>query len=258
MWGLGLHSWEQLMLATLFGAGLIAIAVAIASACVVILTRQENAQTKSEYEAYKLTVDGKVADAKREGIRAGEAAGNALIRAADLEKKAQELKAANLAFESAISPRLIEQLHTSEALAKFAGVRFVVVSPSDFEPKRMAGQIRFVLSQAKWERYDEPLSFKQFAFRDGITVHQMRNISKSDPVERAIAALIAILKENGIEATTGFPIPTLDENGLPAPQMPNTPSLPSVVVVEVGPKPLPPSLRINAGDRPGMWGNIAE
>ena len=51
------------MLGTLFGAGLIAIAVAIASASVVILTRHENSETKKEYEAYKLTVEGKVAEA---------------------------------------------------------------------------------------------------------------------------------------------------------------------------------------------------
>jgi hypothetical protein len=39
-----------------------------------------------------------VADAKTEGIEAGKAAGNALLRAATLEKQAEELRASNLAL----------------------------------------------------------------------------------------------------------------------------------------------------------------
>lgn len=59
MLGLDLHGWEYLMIASL------------ATGAVVVLTRQENEHVRAEYETYKLTVEGKVADAKKEGIEAG-------------------------------------------------------------------------------------------------------------------------------------------------------------------------------------------
>ena len=90
LWGLELHSWEQIMLGSLLAAGVIAIAVFVTTACVVILTRRENVATKVEYESYKLLVEGKVADAKKEGIEAGKMAGNALLRAAEFENRAAE------------------------------------------------------------------------------------------------------------------------------------------------------------------------
>src|SRR5260370_18827451 len=76
MFGLDLHSWEQLMLLSLGIAGLIAIAVFVTTASVVILQRHETAEAKTELEEYKLSAESKVADAKKEGIEAGKTAGN--------------------------------------------------------------------------------------------------------------------------------------------------------------------------------------
>jgi hypothetical protein len=101
----------------LFGAGLIAIAVAIASASVVILTRHENAETKKEYEAYKLTVEGKVADARSEGIKAGETASSALLRAAGLEKEAATARLETEKLKSVVAWRTISS-EQAEALIK--------------------------------------------------------------------------------------------------------------------------------------------
>jgi hypothetical protein len=92
VFGIGLHSWEQLMLLSLGVAGLIAIAVFLTTAAVVILQRHETAEAKRELDEYKLTVESKVADAKREGLEAGKAAGDALLRAAELEKQAGQLR----------------------------------------------------------------------------------------------------------------------------------------------------------------------
>jgi hypothetical protein len=74
MLGIDLHSWEQLMLASLGIAGLVAVAVFITTASVVILQRAENARTKNEFDEYKLTVEGQVAEAKKEGLEAGKTA----------------------------------------------------------------------------------------------------------------------------------------------------------------------------------------
>jgi hypothetical protein len=173
---------------------------------------------------------------------------------ANTNERTEELRKKNLAFEAAISPRHLEQMQTAEALSRFAGLPFVVVSPSDFEPKRTAGYIRFMLLQANWTQFTEPLTHP-FAFFDGVTVHVMGRISKQDdPGRDAAMALVSILNDNGIQSTVGYPI-------TPG-KMPSTMERSSVLVVEVGPKPLPTSLQPSdiPADAGGvkMWGNIAE
>jgi len=84
MLGLNLHAWEMLLVFSL-------VVVALATVFVVALTRKEASEIKREYGTYKLTVDAKVAEAKAEGIKTGEAAGDALARAAALEKEAARL-----------------------------------------------------------------------------------------------------------------------------------------------------------------------
>jgi hypothetical protein len=84
MLGLNLHAWEILMVFFL-------AAFVLSTVFVMALTRKEAAEIKREYETYKLAVDAKVADAKAEGIKAGETVGDALVRAAKLEKDAARL-----------------------------------------------------------------------------------------------------------------------------------------------------------------------
>jgi len=83
-------------LSSLAVAAFVAVAVGI-STYAIRLAKEETSATKVEFEAYKVTVEGKVADSRKEGIEARGAAGNALVRAAELEKQASELRAANLA-----------------------------------------------------------------------------------------------------------------------------------------------------------------
>jgi hypothetical protein len=188
----------------------------------------------------------------------------ASIRVHELEKESQELRAKNLAIEAAVSPRILEQRLTAEALSSFAEVPFVVVSPSDFEPKRTAGQIRFILLQANWTRFTEPIRHS-FAFSDGVTVHVMGRISKqNDPARDAATALVSILNDNGIQSKVGYPMYFLDEHGNPIMPIPSPTERNNVLVVEMGPKPLPTSLQLKPSDIPAntggvkIWGNIAE
>jgi hypothetical protein len=199
----------------------------------------------------KDTADGMVAQAKE--------------RTAKLEHEAAVLRNKILELEKAFSPRVLEQGLTAQALSKFAGVPFAVVSPSDFEPKRTAGQIRFLLDAAHWLRFTEALRQPFFAYPDGVTVHIMGTVSKSnDPASRAAEALVSVLKQNQIEARVGSPLARIDEDGRPVLFIPPTSSAPpNVVVVEVGPKPLPPTLQLSPdipADERGnkVWGNIAE
>jgi len=171
MLGFDLHSWEQLMLISLGIAGLIAIAVFVTTAAVVILTRHENAETKREYEEYKLTVDAKVADAKKEGIAAGKAAGDALLKAATLEKEAEQLRKdtadanaraaeatrkateSQLALEKYRSPRTLDALQVArvkKAVERFAGTPFDVSVTLESEPQGFGAQIGTLLESAGW------------------------------------------------------------------------------------------------------------
>jgi len=234
IFGYDLHSWEHAMLLSLLGAGAVAIAVFIATASVVILTRRENAETKAEYAAYKLTVDGKVADAKNEGLKAGKDAGSALLRAAELEKQAEELRKATaeadaraaqatqkaveaqLALEKFKQPRLLQETRIqsiAEKLAKFAGMRFdAAVVPGDPEAIIFLSHLTTVLEVAKWTWVpwappggafqmiytigDKPNIGQLGWFNVLLLIHPDHASSLSEPTE----ALVAAIKAEGFEA----------------------------------------------------------
>lgn len=179
----------------------------------------------------------------------------------------EELRSKNLDFESAISPRILEQGLSAKALSRFSGTQFVVISPNDFEPRRTAGQIRFMLLQANWTRYVGPLAGQLFSFSDGVVVSRMGIDPSNRSAEQAVEQLLAILAENHIDARAGAPLFYHDEKGalVPPTFSPGKGLVPQpiVLVVEVGPKPLPASLKlapdIRADERGGkVWGNIAE
>jgi hypothetical protein len=92
LFGFDLHSWEQVMLVSLGFAALAAVFVVVATTAVVKLQKKEADDADKALNAYKLTVEDKVADAKTEGIKAGATAGNAMLRAAELEKESAALK----------------------------------------------------------------------------------------------------------------------------------------------------------------------
>jgi hypothetical protein len=104
-----------------------------------------------------LTVDAKVADAKKEGIEAGKAAGNALVRAAELEKEAAALK---LELERLSTPRV--RLMTPEAsavllekLKPFAGTKFDIGhAQSGREQWDFLWVLEPIFQQAGWEFID--------------------------------------------------------------------------------------------------------
>jgi hypothetical protein len=72
--GFDLHSWEQWMLYSLAFAGVAAIAVFISTASVVILQRRENAESKAEFERYKLETGETIAKANERAAEANERA----------------------------------------------------------------------------------------------------------------------------------------------------------------------------------------
>jgi hypothetical protein len=150
--GLDLHSWEQWMLLALGLAAFAAVAVVVTTTSVVILTRHENAETKKEYAAYKLTVDGKVADAQKEGIEAGKTAGGALLKAAEANERATkaELELERLKASRTLTPE--QQQRLVSKLQAFAGQKYSFNVFPDPEPIGLMRLIDNVLKTAGWIR----------------------------------------------------------------------------------------------------------
>jgi len=163
-------------------------------------------------------------------------------------ERIEKLRNQNLVLEKAVSPRILEQNLTGQKLKQFSDVSVLVISPPDFEPKRTAGQIRWMLRNiAGWKQLSGTAP-STFAFFDGVVVHVVAGLESARSRE-AGDALIAVLNEAGIEARFGPPIMELG---------------PSALLVEVGPKPLPATMQLKPEDIPGndrdpkIWGNILE
>jgi hypothetical protein len=90
IWGLSLHGWEDVMRGSLAVVGVFGLLVGLSTFFVVTLQREEIVESKNEMDSYKLTVESKVADAKKEGLDAGKSAGDALLRAAQANERAAQ------------------------------------------------------------------------------------------------------------------------------------------------------------------------
>ncbi len=202
-------------------------------------TQNELIKAKDEH----LVIDLKEKDLKIS--EANERASNADKIAADAKLETEKLRDKNISLEMAVSPRILEQGLTGESLKPFANAEISVISLPDFEPRRTAGQIRFMLrSVAGWKKFSGSLSHPM-AFFDGVVIH----VGMSEYARTVAEALVSVLNNNGIVARRGYPVLELGDNG---------------VLVVVGPKPLPKELQLKPENVPSdkrgnrVWGNIME
>ena len=84
-------------------------------------TRDENTKTKLDFDKYKLTVEGQVADAKKEGIEAGKLAGNAVLKAAELEKEAATARLQTEQIKAVVAWRTLPPASAAELEKALAG-----------------------------------------------------------------------------------------------------------------------------------------
>ncbi|MEH2475895.1 hypothetical protein V1281_002930 [Nitrobacteraceae bacterium AZCC 2161] len=148
---------------------------------VVKLQRAEIAQSAIEQTQYKSDAAVKVEEAKNEGIKAGKAAGDASLRAAELEKQAAESKerAAKLELELAKikQPRLLSEERLkplAEKLKPFASTPFdLAFIPGDPEAAVFGTHIAAMLETAgwKWVAWAPESRSKKIGFRSiGLSV----------------------------------------------------------------------------------------
>jgi hypothetical protein len=148
--------WTWWMLASLVAAALVAAFVAVTTTGLVVVQKREAIAAKSELDRYKLTVDGRIADARAEGIAAGKVAGDATVKAAEANQAAGEAneRAAKAELELAkyragrsVTPA--QHAILVEWLRKSPKGR-VVVKPNFLasEPTRLANQISAAFNEA--------------------------------------------------------------------------------------------------------------
>jgi hypothetical protein len=106
------------------------------------------------FETYKLTVEGQVADAKREGIEAGKIAGNAVVRAAGLEKEAWAAKLETEKLKQVVVWRTLSPENAAELLKSLSahpGSVNLRYTSGDPESLFFAIQLSKTLHEANWQ-----------------------------------------------------------------------------------------------------------
>ncbi len=116
--------------------------------------KRELKEKDDALEKYKLTVEGKVADAKSEGFKAGETAGNALVRAAELEKEAAAARLETEKLKAGVAWRTFSEAQGTElgkVLSGKPGSVNLRWMDGDPEAPFLAIQISQILERAHWK-----------------------------------------------------------------------------------------------------------
>ena len=147
--------WDLWMIVSLACVALAGAAVVVFTLGSVIVHKRESRAAAIALARYKSETAGKVADARAAGIEAGKTAGDALVKAATLEREAQELKAANLALQLKIQPRRLtgeDSRSLSAALSKLQPRPIGIVSRLlDPESADFADDLANAFRRARWE-----------------------------------------------------------------------------------------------------------
>jgi hypothetical protein len=199
IWGLSLHGWEDLMRGSLLVVGVSGLIAGLSTWFVVKLQRAEIAQSAIELTQYKSDAAVKVEEAKKEGVQAGKAAGNALVRAAELEKEAANARLETEKLKGAIAWRIIPP----EELAKLQ--LFVAANPGsvniqytegDPEALYLAMQFFKVFNEAHWN-----VGFGSLGLVDGIVF----GIAIPDNAQSDVKSVRAALSSANIPFGTVIP-----------------------------------------------------
>ncbi|SDO01880.1 hypothetical protein [Afipia sp. GAS231] len=213
--------WDSSLILAVIFAALAAIAIGVTTAGSIISHTREAASAERALEAYKLAVDDRVADAKKEGIAAGKSAGDALLKAAELEKQAEQLRKdtaeanaraaeAKLELEKFRAPRTLsieQQRRVSEKLRPFAPRQFdVAMPPGDSEAAQLMIILVTVLRDAGWTQvpWKYPDGFQGLMFTTSgfesagnATIQGLSIVGQVSEV-RAITAVVDALNAEGV------------------------------------------------------------
>jgi len=156
------------------------------------------AETKAE-------ADVKIAEAAKDANTANAQAQKALLAQEQLreqnlatEARLESERNTRLELEESLEPRVLESHELVEArFRKLAGASFMIQCSPDFEPRRLAGQIRSVLKVAGWN----DIGTAWVDEVDGVRVEAMENTDKGNlAAATAGSELVSYLNANGVDA----------------------------------------------------------
>jgi hypothetical protein len=151
MFGLSLHSWEDLMIFALAIVGAFGVLVGVATFAVVRLQRAEIASSKEEFDKYKIEAGEKVSAAETVGkmAQADIAKAHARMAEADARAKEAELKLEQLRKD--LGPRQFNRdLFIKEITGQPSARVEVMYLQDDPECFGLAQQIWQALEGGKW------------------------------------------------------------------------------------------------------------
>jgi hypothetical protein len=213
MFGLSLDTWNNIMVASLgIGAGA-AFIVVVSTFVIIKLQKLEATDANLAFEQYKLGVAGQVAEAKKEGIEAGKTAGNALLRAAELEKEAAVARLETEKLKEIAAWRSLPIESASELekiLAANPGSVNLRYSDSDPESLYFAIQISQILTRANWKIAPGALKLAN-SIVFGITLPDA-NGADAETLRKAFSAAKIPYSTNAFSSgmMLGFAISTID------------------------------------------------
>lgn len=141
------------MRASLLVVGVFGLIAGLATWFVVKLQRAEIVQSAIELDQYKTDASIKVEEARKEGVEAGKTAGNALVRAAGLEKEAANARLETEKLKAVVAWRTIPDANSGafkKALEAKPGSVNLRWTDGDPEALFLAIQISNILSAAHW------------------------------------------------------------------------------------------------------------
>lgn len=185
MFGLDLLSWEQLMLWSLAGAALAAVFVVVATTAVLRLQKVEAADAKREFEAYKMDVGAKIAEAN--------------ARAAEANEKAEEERLARVRLETKLAPRRLsgDDVNRMAAILSVASPMNVAIVSRMMDPEGedFADDLAGVISKSHWNA----VRYRNWTRSDkGVFIAT----AEGTPLLPGMGALIAALDVVNIAHTT--------------------------------------------------------
>jgi hypothetical protein len=167
--GFGAESWDVYLLVALGLATFAALLVVLSTYGSIVTHKREADAANRELERYKLTVEGKVADAKSAGIDAGRKAGAADLKAAEaneraakatertaeLGKETEALRHENLLLQTRIAPRALskeqfEALQSLEGRVATVGIMPQVGNDASLFASQLFSALNHAGVEVKW------------------------------------------------------------------------------------------------------------
>lgn len=211
IWGLSLHGWEDAMRGSLAIVGVFGLLVGLATFFVVTLQREEIAESKSEFDKYKISAaadaDAKIGVAREEAKAAASKAQADITKAnaeiadakrqtAVLEKETAQARAEQDRLKQLVIWRSIAPEKRAPLAAKLATrketIKLMVVM-NDPEAFAFASQLTTIFKAANWEAIAEAASWGNLL---------PENVLLPGPDNETVKLLREAFAEAGITFTT--------------------------------------------------------